>query len=73
MKRKFIIFLFFLFLLSTWGCIGFKSVEQKVKEPHLRYKVERGLRSEEDWEYWNEIKKYYESEDLIIIIDDTND
>lgn len=52
------------------GCIGSKSMQEKVNDPFERRKAEEQLKGGKDVEYWNEVKDYYDTKP-IIILDDT--
>lgn len=57
-------------ILFIPGCIGFKSVEQKIEDPRERWKIEEQLKTGKDREYWDSVKDHYKN-NVIIIIDDT--
>lgn len=52
------------------GCIGFKSMKETVESPIKNREIEEQLKTKEDWDYWNRVKK--NTKDAIIIIDDTS-
>lgn len=56
------------FFLSS-SCVGFKSIKETVDDPTKCREFEEELKTEEDWEYWNKVKK--NNRDAMIIIDDT--
>mgnify|MGYP001584689808 CR=1 FL=1 len=52
------------------GCIGFKSMKETIESPIKSREIEEQLKTKEDWDYWNRVKK--NNKDAIIIIDDTS-